>query len=72
MQTTRLSNLQLELIKVFSYEVPEKQLLEIKDILAAYFADVLSKEMDKLWDESQWTNETMGTWLNEDMRTPYK
>ncbi len=72
MQTARLSNLQLELIKVFSYQVPDKQLLEIKDILAAYFADTLSKEMDKLWDENNWTDETMDSWLNEDLRTPYQ
>ena len=72
MQTARLSNLQLELIKVFSYQVPDEQLLEIKDILTAYFADTLSKEMDKLWDENNWTDETMESWLNEDLRTPYQ
>ncbi len=72
MQNARLSNLQLELIKVFSYQVPDKQLLEIKDILTAYFADTLSKEMDKLWDENNWTDETMESWLNKDLRTPYQ
>jgi hypothetical protein len=72
MQTTRLSNLQLELIKVFSYQVPDKQLLEIRDILTTYFADTLSKEMDKLWDENNWTDETMESWLNEDLRTSYQ
>jgi hypothetical protein len=28
--------------------------------------------MDKLWDENNWTDETMESWLNEDLRTPYQ
>jgi len=37
--TLKLSNLQLELIKVFSYQLNDVQLLEIRDILTKYFAD---------------------------------
>ena len=32
--TKRLTNLQIELIKLFEYQVDDRQLLEIKDILA--------------------------------------
>jgi len=34
----KLTNVQLELLKLFQYNLPEKQLVEIKNILAKYFA----------------------------------
>ena len=58
-----LTNLQLELLKMYSIELPEEQLLEIRDLLARYFADKASDEMDRLWNERGWTNETMDQWL---------
>ena len=68
----KLTNLQIELIRLFSYQISDNQIVEIKDLLAKYFADVATREMDKLWEENQWTNETMETWTNEHLRTPYK
>ena len=56
--TKRLTNLQIELIKLFEYELDDSQLLEIKDILARYFAAEATKEMDNLWQEKGWTNDT--------------
>lgn len=69
--TEKLTNLQVELVKLFAYQVPDNQLTEIKDLLAKYFAEVASKEMDKLWEENQWNDQTMEDWLNEHNRTPY-
>lgn len=69
--TEKLTNLQVELVKLFAYQVPDNQLSEIKDLLAKYFAEVASKEMDKLWEENQWNDQTMEDWLNEHQRTPY-
>lgn len=68
--TTKLSNLQLELLKIFSRNISDEQLMEIKAILSAYFAEKATKEMDRLWDERGWTQETMQQWLKEHMRTP--
>lgn len=70
--TNKLTNLQLELVKIFSYQLQETQLLEIKSILAKYFADKASDEMDKLWEQNSWTDKTMETWSKEHLRTPYK
>lgn len=64
----KLTNVQLELLKLFQYDLPEKQLVEIKNILAKYFAKSATDEMDKLWDENGWTNETMKDWANEHLR----
>ncbi len=67
-----LSNLQLELLKIFSYQLSNNQLIEIKNILARYFAEKATNEIDKLWDINSWDNELMEKWLNEHNRTEYK
>ncbi len=73
MQPTKgLTNLQLELLKVFSYDLSEAQIIEIRDLLAKYFAEKATKDMDDLWDSEGWSNETMENWLNEHMRTKYE
>jgi hypothetical protein len=68
--TNRLTNLQLELLKLFSYNLSEKQLKEVKDLLAKYFAAKATHEMDNIWEEKGLTNEAMDAWLHEHMRTP--
>ena len=68
----KLSNLQLELIKVFSQQLDEVQLFEIRDLLSNYFAEKATQEMDKHWTENNWNNKTIDVWANEHMRTPIK
>jgi hypothetical protein len=68
----KLTNLQLELIKMFSFQLNDTQLLEIRDILTKYFADKATNEMDKLWLNNKWSDETMENWANEHLRTTYK
>lgn len=58
-----LTNLQLELLKLFSLDLSDEDLLEIRRLLAKYFAEKASDEMDRLWDEKGWTDETMEEWL---------
>jgi len=70
--TQKLSNLQLELIKLFSYQLNDVQLYEIRDILTKYFADKATQEMDDLWIENKWNNKTIDKWADEHMRTPSK
>ena len=67
--TKRLTNLQIALIKLLEYQVDDRQLLEIKDILAQYFAAEATKEMDNLWQEKGRTNDTMKEWTETHMRT---
>jgi len=68
----KLSNIQLELLKVFSFDLSEKQLKEIKDLLSKYFADNISNQMDQLFDENNWGEDQIEKWSNEHMRTKYK
>lgn len=61
-----LTNLQLELLKIFSYQMPEPELLEIKKVLANHFAKKAMDRMDKIWEEKGLSNEIMEEWLNEE------
>jgi len=68
----KLSNIQLELLKVFSFDLSEKQLKEIKDLLSKYFADNITDQMDKLFEDNNWGEEQIEKWSDEHMRTKYK
>lgn len=71
MQPQKLTNLQLELLKLFNYQLSQQQLIDIKRLLANYFAEQATQEMDKLWEENNWDHNTMTTWNDEHLRTPY-
>lgn len=67
--TKPLSNLQIQLLKSFHFEVPDNQLEEIKSLLSNYFASKATSEMDKLWEENHWNQETMENWADEHLRS---
>jgi len=50
------TNLQLELLKTFSYQLEERELLEVKKMLAVFFAERAIEQADKTWDEKGWTD----------------
>ncbi len=66
-----LTPLQIELVKTFSHSVSEEQVLEIRQLLADYFARKLDEAVDRLSEDQQWTSDVADHWLNEHMRTPY-
>jgi len=66
--TGKLSNVQIELLKLFQYDLPDSQLIEIKNLLVKYFAEKATTEMDKLWDENNWDNNLMDEWANDHLR----
>ena len=66
-----MSNLQLELLKLYATNLPESQLLEIKKLLADYFARQIDLEMNALWDEKGWNEDTIEAWKQERLRTRY-
>jgi hypothetical protein len=65
----RFSNLQLELLRLYARDVPEADLVEIKHLLAQYFADKLSRRADQVWKEKGWTDDTMEDFLHTKMRS---
>jgi hypothetical protein len=60
-----LTNLQIELLKLYNLKLTDDDLLEIKRLITRFFADKASDEMDRLWQEKNWSNETMEEWLKE-------
>lgn len=67
---TKLTNLQIELVKTFSIPMSDETVLEIKDMLSNYFLQKMDKELDKLTVENKWTDETFVAWSNEHNRVP--
>ena len=68
----KLSNLQLELLKVFSFDISDEQVKEIKSLLVAYFAEKVTAEMDALFEANDWGEEKIEEWSKEHMRTKYE
>ena len=62
---TKLTNLQQELLKVCSRNVSDQELIELRDLIANYFAERSIKGASKMWEEKGLTNEDMDKWLNE-------
>lgn len=66
---TRLSNIQKELLKLYSTDVSDQQLQEIKLLLGQYFANKATDAMDKFWQENNVSEQDMINWANEHKRS---
>ena len=64
METKKLSGLQLELLKVYSFEPSPEDLRQIKQMLAKFFADKLVGNVQKSIEEKNITDEDLEKWLN--------
>ena len=60
-----LSNIQSEMLKLFSTDIPEKELIEIKDIIALYLLNKARDKADAIWEEKGYTNEKFEQILNQ-------
>jgi len=65
---TKFSNLQFEMLKLFSNNVPDEQLFEIKLFLGKYFAQKATESMEVVWNEQNLTEQDMINWSNEHNR----
>jgi hypothetical protein len=66
--TQPFSNVQMELLKVFSYNLENSELLELKEVIANYFAQRAIKAANKVWDEKGWTDGDVDRILNTKMK----
>ena len=60
-----MSNLQVELLRLYANGISEESLKEIKTILAKHFADRATAEMDSFLDEQTSGDRVMIDWVNE-------
>jgi hypothetical protein len=68
---SKLSNIQLELLKLFSTNISDSDVLDIKQLIINYYAQKIDNELDTLWEQRQYNANTISTWTNEHLRTPY-
>ena len=64
METKKLSGLQLELLKVYSFEPSPNDLQQIKQMLAKFFANKLVDNVQKSIEENNITENDLENWLN--------
>ena len=62
------TNVQLELLKTFSHNLPENDLLDLKKTLATFFANKLVNQANKVWDEQKWNDEKVASLIKTKMR----
>ena len=58
-----LTNLQMELLQLYSLKLSDNELLQVKEVLAVYFAHRLGKHVAQIWKEKRETAEDMEQWL---------
>lgn len=61
-----LSNIQLELLKLYATGISDKHLEELKDVMAGFFVKKARAKADQIWDKKGYSDETVQTWLDED------
>lgn len=61
-----LSNVQLELLKLYSTNLSEKDITELKDVLARFYAEKSIELADNVWQQKGYTAEDMNSILNDD------
>lgn len=64
--------MQLELLKIFKYDLNEKQLVELRALLSSYFAEKVDSEIEKVCNEKEWSIATIESLAKKHTRTSYK
>lgn len=64
--TQKLTNVQVELLNTFAYELPEEELKDLKKVLVGFFAKRIRQQTNQIWEEKGYTSETMKDWLNDE------
>ncbi len=63
-----LSNVQLEILKAFSFNLNKDELQDFKELIAQYFAKRAIQSANKAWDEKGWNEKDIDKILNTKMR----
>lgn len=51
-----LSNVQSEMLKLFSSDIPEDHLVELKKVMAEFLLEKARNKADKIWDEKGYSD----------------
>ncbi len=61
-----LNSTQLEILKLFSQPLNESDLKEIKTLLVKYLSEKLSRKIDAISEQKNYTQKDFDSWLNDD------
>lgn len=67
MESTNLTPMQKELLKMFSFDHSDEYAREIKKVLCDYYQKKIDKEFERLFDQGILTMEMIESWTNEDL-----
>ena len=59
-----LTNLQMELLKLFARQLPEKDLIAIKDLIAQYLLERTFELTDEEWEKREYSVENFQRKIN--------
>lgn len=54
-----LSNIQSELLKLFTVDLPERDLVELKKMIARYLLERARDQADEVWKKSGYSDERL-------------
>jgi len=66
--TQPLTNVQIEILKAFSFNLDNEELKEFKNVIAGYFAKRATQAANKVWDSKGWNDKDVERILNTKMR----
>ena len=61
-----LSNIQSELLKIFSANIPDTHLDELKNVIARFLLEKARDKADLIWDEKEYSDEKLKKILNQE------
>lgn len=56
--SSKLNPVQLHLLELFSKEMTEQELLDIKDLLVQYYARRVDEELNAIWESRNYSQES--------------
>lgn len=62
---------QMQILDSISHVNDEEEMRDIRNLIAEYFSNKALDAMDKLCDEGKLSTQTIESWSNEHLQTPY-
>ena len=61
-----LTNVQVELLKVFARQIPDEDLIELRQVMARFLLEKARRRADAVWQEKGYDDSTFDALLNGD------
>ncbi|WP_288428579.1 hypothetical protein [uncultured Spirosoma sp.] len=61
-----LTNVQAELLKVFSRQIPDEDLIELRQVMAKFLLQKSRQRADVIWQNKSYDSTTLDQLLSED------